>query len=130
MSHQKYIVLCLALIAGSALAHVQVKAETNIVDKGAALYVANCETCHGPNGDGNGVAAESMILKPRDFALAAFKFDTDADWRRGTDADLRNVITQGTAVFGGSAVMPAWNHLTTEEVKNLIAYIRSLQKSR
>lgn len=98
------------------------------VDAGATLFATYCQSCHGANGDGNGPAAAAFVLKPRDFALAAFKFDTDADWEKGSDHDLANVIKQGTAVYGGSQLMPGWSQLTDAEVENLILYIRSLQK--
>ncbi len=98
------------------------------VEEGASLFVTYCESCHGVDGDGNGSAAAEFVLKPRDFALAAFKFDTDADWQRGTDDDLASVIKEGAAAFGGSNLMPGWDHLSKDEVEKLIAYIRSLQQ--
>ena len=97
------------------------------IEAGKKLFGTHCETCHGPNGDGNGPAAEAFILKPRDFALAAFKFDTDADWQKGTDTDLEDVIREGPAAFGGSNAMPGWSQLTDTEIANLIEYIRSLK---
>ncbi len=97
------------------------------VEVGKALFRTNCATCHGENGDGNGPAAEQFVLRPRDFALAAFKFDTDANWVRGADEDLANVIKNGAAVYGGSAVMPPWGQLGDREIKQLIGYIRSLE---
>jgi mono/diheme cytochrome c family protein len=118
----------LVVVAVMFWGSLQAMAESEMITSGAALFSANCQTCHGPDGNGNGPVAETMILKPRDFALAAFKFDTDADWERGTDTDLENVIKQGTAVFGGSSLMPVWNHLSDDEVTSLIAYIRSLEK--
>lgn len=96
------------------------------VEAGRALFEDRCQECHGVRGDGNGPAAEDMYLKPRDFAMAAFKFDTDADWERGTDIDLANVIRNGAGTYGGSPVMPAWSDLTEGEVAALIAFIRSL----
>jgi mono/diheme cytochrome c family protein len=96
-------------------------------EAGKALFEANCQVCHGPNGDGNGRAADDFILKPRDFALAAFKLDTDADWQRGTDADLANVIRNGPGAYGGSTAMQAWPDLTRQDIASLIAYIRSLE---
>lgn len=121
-SHQ----LCLAatlLLSG----FVSGASTASDVEIGRDLFAANCQECHGPSGNGNGPSAEDFILKPRDFAMAAFKFDTDADWERGTDADLTNVIRQGPAAYGGSPVMPAWSDLSTDEVDSLIAYIRSLK---
>ena len=107
-----------AVLAGSAAAED--------VEAGRALFEDRCQECHGVRGDGNGPAAEDMYLKPRDFAMAAFKFDTDADWERGTDVDLANVIRNGAGTYGGSPVMPAWSDLTEGEVAALIAFIRSL----
>lgn len=97
------------------------------VKPGKALFSTYCQTCHGPDGDGNGPAAEGFILKPRAFALAAFKFDTNADWKRGTDTDLADVIRKGSAVYGGSQQMPGWPNFTDEEIQQLIDYIRSLE---
>jgi len=100
------------------------------VSAGAALYETTCISCHGEGGDGNGVAADDFVLKPRPFAQAAFKFDTDADWESGSDADLMNVIKNGTAAYGGSAMMPPWSGLADSDIENLIAYIRSLEAVR
>lgn len=97
------------------------------VETGRALFADNCQECHGPNGDGDGPSAEAFILKPRDFAMAAFKFDTDADWERGTNADLANVIRQGPGAYGGSTQMPGWSDLSSDDVDSLIAFIRSLK---
>jgi len=95
--------------------------------EGQSLFASNCATCHGETGDGNGPAAEALILKPRDFALAAFKFDTDADWQKGTDVDLADIIREGPAAFGGSQAMPSFPHLDDTEIQALIGYIRSRQ---
>ena len=97
------------------------------VGAGKALFRSMCASCHGEDGDGNGPAAEQLVLKPRDFALAAFKFDTDANWERGADEDLANVIRNGAAAYGGSAMMVPWTQLSEQEIKDLIGYIRSLE---
>ena len=99
------------------------------LETGQNLFKTYCESCHGPNGDGNGPAAVDFVLKPRDFALAAYKFDTDANWERGTDKDLADVISQGPAAFGGSPLMPAWRQFTQDELDLLVDYIRTLEKS-
>ncbi|HIG44515.1 MAG: cytochrome c [bacterium] len=97
------------------------------VDAGKKLFGTFCQSCHGPDGDGNGPANPEQSLKPRSFALAAFKFDTDADWQKGTDADLADVIRKGPAVYGGSPLMPGWSQFSDAEIKSLIVYIRSLE---
>jgi mono/diheme cytochrome c family protein len=96
--------------------------------EGRELFTSSCQSCHGPEGDGDGPVSSTLILKPRPFSRAAFKFDTDADWRKGTDTDLANVIRNGPATYGGSGLMPPWAVLTDQEIENLIAYIRSLEK--
>ena len=96
------------------------------VQEGQRLYGELCQSCHGPEGEGDGAAAESFPLRPRPFSQAAFKFDADADWETGTDADLAQVIRQGAGAFGGSALMPPWPGLTDDQIDALIGYIRSL----
>ena len=97
---------------------------------GAELFATTCISCHGEGGNGNGAVAGEFVLKPRPFAQAAFKFDTDADWESGSDADLTNVIKNGTAVYGGSTLMPPWSGLADSDIENLVAYIRSLEADR
>ena len=94
---------------------------------GKRLYDELCVSCHGVEGRGDGVASHDVLLRPRDFRLGAFKFDTDADWQRGTDADLANVIRHSPRAYGGSPLMPPWAHLSDDEVASLVAYIRWLQ---
>lgn len=97
---------------------------------GKSLYDSLCQSCHGPGGEGDGPAADDFVLRPRPFSSAAFKFDTDADWVKGSDADLANVIRRGAAAFGGSPVMAPWPALTDAEVGSLVAYVRSFAPQR
>ena len=39
----------------------------NMVDLGAAVYDANCVQCHGVGGDGQGPAADELVVTPTDF---------------------------------------------------------------
>ncbi len=96
---------------------------------GKALFETHCQSCHGASGDGKTPATRDMYLNPRSFVVTAFKFDTDADWQRGTDTDIANVIRQGAQAYGGSALMPAWGQvLSDEDIAMLVAYIRTLEK--
>src|SRR4051812_4617113 len=66
------------------------------VTRGSALFAANCASCHGVEGHGNGPAAAALDPKPIDF--------TSPFHRGHTDTDLITWISNGVA---GSA-MPAF----------------------
>ncbi len=91
------------------------------------LYGSLCATCHGAQGEGDGPGVPDNMIRPRPFSAGAFKFDTDADWQKGTDTDLANVIRNGTQAYGGSPLMPPWSDLSDEDVMALVAYIRSFR---
>ncbi|MBK8946793.1 MAG: cytochrome c [Ignavibacteriae bacterium] len=38
-----------------------------MVEKGNTLYQTNCASCHGADGNGDGVAAAALNPKPRNF---------------------------------------------------------------
>jgi mono/diheme cytochrome c family protein len=96
---------------------------------GKAVYDGKgaCASCHGPSGKGDGPAAAALKPKPRDFAAGTFALDTDGDGQTGTDTDLYNVIHDGAAKYGGAATMPGRTDLSEQEIKDLVAFIRSLQ---
>lgn len=96
--------------------------------KGKELFsgMGTCWTCHGQAGKGDGPASATLNPKPRDLTTGEFKFDADKNGTPGEDADLTMVIKQGPAAFGGSNMMPAFAHLSDEQVADLVAYIHTL----
>ncbi len=96
---------------------------------GKAKYDMFCAICHGATGKGDGAAAPPDP-KPRDLSTGSFKFDTDGDGKFGTDADIKNVIRNGAAKYGGSPLMVAWpaGAVSDADVDNIVAYIRSLKQ--
>jgi mono/diheme cytochrome c family protein len=92
---------------------------------GKPLFEANCATCHGTSGKGDGPVGIALQPRPRDFTQADFLYDTDGDGQKGTDADLKNIITNGAAKYGGSPLMAPWPTLTPQQIENIIAYVRT-----
>ncbi len=92
---------------------------------GKELYKFRCEVCHGENGAGDGVAAEFMYPKPRDFSLALFKYKTSPGTELPRDEDLFATIKMG---LPGTA-MPGWGIkgqalLSDEQIRSLIPVIK------
>lgn len=81
------------------------------VSRGGALFAANCVSCHGSAGRGDGKASASLLPKPANLTAARF-----------SDERLSSVLWNGIA---GSA-MPPWRRLPSEDLRALIAYIQSL----
>jgi len=75
---------------------------------GATVYKTKCAMCHGADGKGK------EAMKTGDLA--------SADVQKMSDADLSGMITNG------KGKMPAYKTLTPEQVKDLVAFIRSLKK--
>jgi DMSO reductase family type II enzyme heme b subunit len=99
------------------------KRRRNIMGKD--LYKFRCEVCHGEVGAGDGVAAEFMYPKPRDFSLALFKFKSSPGTELPRDEDLFTTIRMG---LPGTA-MPGWGLrgralLTDEQIRSLIPVIK------
>ncbi len=96
---------------------------------GKVKYDMFCASCHGPTGKGDGPVAVAIQPPPRDFSTGAFKYDTDDSGEPGSDTDLKNVIANGAAKYGGNLMMAPWGGtMTGEDIDNVVAFIRSLKK--
>jgi cytochrome c6 len=85
----------------------------NAQDTAAALYKTKCAACHGA--DGKGETAVGKTNKVRDLG--------SPEVQQQSDADLTAVIASG------KGKMPAYGKsLKTDQVKDLVAYIRTLAK--
>ena len=81
---------------------------------GADVFHTNCETCHGPQGHGDGPAGQSLEPRPGNLAKIQTKAEDDYLFWRIHDGK------PGTS-------MVAWKGiLTDEQIWQVIAFIRTL----
>lgn len=97
-----------------------VEAEPGVFNARGQFNIA-CATCHGQAGDGSGPAGAVLDPKPASFTDPAF-------WE-GRDRDrIFNVIRNGAASVGGSALMVPWrNSYSDEQIEELTDYVLSFQ---
>ncbi len=77
----------------------------------AATFKSKCAGCHAADGTGS----------PMGKKMGAHDFTT-ADVQKMSDAELTDIITNG------KNKMPKYGSLKPEEIKGLVAYIRTLKK--
>jgi len=90
------------------------------IEYGEEVYGRRCLGCHGVDGDGNGVAATFMKVKPRNFKAGTFKFRLTPSGSLPTDGDLLRTISRGVR---GTA-MPAFHNLTEADRLAVILYVK------
>ncbi len=89
---------------------------------GARLFAQHCALCHGPQGEGNGVA--ELTTKARYFGAEPYKFTSTTGTRIPTDADLVATLKRGIA---GSS-MPSFAQLRDDELDALVGHVRLLTR--
>ena len=77
----------------------------------SALFKSKCAGCHAADGTGSAMGKK---MGAHDF--------TSADVQKMSDAELTDIITNG------KNKMPKYGSLKPEEIKGLVAYIRTLKK--
>ncbi len=89
------------------------------MQSGEGNFMANCVTCHGPQGKGDGVLADSLEVKPRDLSNKSIM-------SARSDEYLFKVIKQGGVAVGLSDNMPLWGTTFSDvEIKKVIKHIRT-----
>lgn len=82
---------------------------------GASVFKTNCESCHGPQGHGDGPAGVALNPPPRNLPdLAAQVGDDYLHWRIATGVE-------GTSMVAWKGV------LTDEQIWQVVAHIRTLK---
>lgn len=78
----------------------------------------NCTKCHGADGKGGTKAGRKLHVK--DYTDAAVQ-------AKMSDADMIKTITEGVTEGGKEKMKPFKDILTTEEISDLVAYIRKFK---
>jgi cytochrome c oxidase cbb3-type subunit 2 len=90
--------------------------------RGKAAFEAHCAVCHGVSGDGQGPEAHRLFTRPADLRRGSFKFRSTPSGSLPTDQDLDRTIRRGLPGSG----MVAQDHLSDAEVRDIIAYLKTL----
>jgi mono/diheme cytochrome c family protein len=90
-------------------------ATPELLAKGKELYKANCSSCHGDAGEGNGPTAVTLNPKPRNFISLA-------GWTNGSKVSQIYKTLQEGIVRNG---MASYNYLPPADRFALIHYVRS-----
>ena len=87
--------------------------------EGENLYQADCSSCHGPAGRGDGPAAGGLDPKPQNLAEnQGFLSDAYLYWR----------ISEGGLMEPFYSVMPSWAGILNEEqIWQIISFLRTLE---
>jgi copper transport protein len=88
----------------------------NSVAIGHAVYQQHCASCHGPDGRGDGPMAEMLSAPPPDLHAA------NVDSR--SDVQLFAVIRDG---IPQSEMPPFREHMSEQDIWNIVNYVRSLR---
>lgn len=86
-----------------------------LINKGKALFSANCSSCHGTDGKGDGPAASGLSPSPRNYT-------SNEGWKNGRKiSNIYKTLQEG---IPGSA-MASYAYLNPEDKFALAEYIRS-----
>lgn len=114
-------ILALAVALHGTLASGAHAAFEPVLLEGRSLYLRNCATCHGDQGNGKGPSAASLPNQPRDFTRGKFKFKSTVSGPPLL-ADLIRTIENGLK----GTPMQGWKFLLSEaEIEAVARTIRT-----
>lgn len=93
---------------------------------GAQVFQTYCVTCHGAAGKGDGPAAAGLNPKPAAFAANGFRLDPNGNGKKGELDDIKAVVRDGAAKYGGSPLMAPWPMLSAEQLQGVAEHVNSL----
>jgi len=90
------------------------------LEEGKKIYVTYCTSCHGERGRGDGMAAQSLPVRPADHTNGAVM-------NQFSDRFLVDLISKGGSAVGKSSFMPAWGSSFNEkQIRDIVAYLRTI----
>lgn len=114
------IVFALTLLLALSMSAQPVSAQD--LELGKKVYDKWCEQCHGMEGAGDGVVADRLKPRPRDFTTGKYKVRSTLTGELPTDEDLRMAVRRG--LYYSS--MPAFNEALSEaEIDAVVQYIKT-----
>jgi mono/diheme cytochrome c family protein len=89
---------------------------------GRDIYTSVCWVCHGLEGKGDGPAAASLTVKPRNFTASTFSVT-------GREEEVYRTISEGAAKsLHGSESMISWKgSLAPQQIRDVMAYIATFK---
>jgi mono/diheme cytochrome c family protein len=115
------LMACSAVALGAepkAAAFPHVDTPEASIFRGNIVFKNYCILCHGAKADGTGRAAKLYTPKPANLLLSD-----------KNDAYKEMIIRQGGGAIGRSEFMPPWGkELTDEQIKDVVAYLRSISQ--
>jgi cbb3-type cytochrome c oxidase subunit III len=95
--------------------------------EGRQHFVHFCSACHGPQGHGDGLSADSLYarnkIRPRNLTDSSY-------FAKRTDEQLYATISLGGGHMGKSPYMPGWTYrLSPRQIKDLISYVRAISRT-
>ncbi|MBI4459276.1 MAG: c-type cytochrome [Acidobacteria bacterium] len=98
------------------------QASLELAALGKEVYLNNCASCHGENGQGNGQCAAFLAPRPRDFTRGIFRFKATPTGALPSDQDLFRTVSVGVQ----GTPMPPWKFILSEEERwAVVNYIKS-----
>ncbi|EQA43870.1 cytochrome C [Leptospira broomii serovar Hurstbridge str. 5399] len=90
------------------------------LEQGKEIFAANCASCHGEKGAGDGLAAANLNPKPRNYKAPA------KEWKNGpTEAGILKTLNNG--IPGGTMV--AFKYLGDDKLKLVAKYVIHLTQN-
>jgi mono/diheme cytochrome c family protein len=123
LTHSPLKLLITASLSLVPMANAFADQQDNIaIEKGKQLYQSyNCAVCHGEKGKGDGENAEAYDPYPTNF------HDTKGYHHGYKVEDIIHSIKYGIK-DNPNSIMPSFSHLTDQELKEISAYLLSLQE--